>query len=98
MGKTALHYAAAKFCGKETAELLISHGANINEKDNDGYTALHYAAANFLGEKTVELLISHGANINETDNMGKTALKIAVEHQYNQIAKLLILHGAISDF
>ncbi|EAX65250.1 hypothetical protein TVAG_510380, partial [Trichomonas vaginalis G3] len=29
---------------KETAELLISHGANINEKDYDGKTALHFAA------------------------------------------------------
>ncbi|EAY03990.1 hypothetical protein TVAG_195830 [Trichomonas vaginalis G3] len=29
---------------KETVELLISHGANINEKGKDGKTALHVAA------------------------------------------------------
>ena len=49
---------------KETAEILISHGANINEKDEDGETALHYAAEN-NSKETAEILISHGANINE---------------------------------
>ncbi|EAX99536.1 hypothetical protein TVAG_241120 [Trichomonas vaginalis G3] len=29
---------------KEIVENLISYGANINEKVNDGETALHYAA------------------------------------------------------
>ncbi|EAY02621.1 hypothetical protein TVAG_260810 [Trichomonas vaginalis G3] len=41
--QTAL-YIVARENGKETAEFLISHGVNINEKDNDGNTALHYAA------------------------------------------------------
>ncbi|EAX90660.1 ankyrin repeat protein, putative [Trichomonas vaginalis G3] len=46
------------------AELLISHGANINEKDKDGKTAL-YIAAYKNSKETAKLLISHGANINE---------------------------------
>ena len=28
---------------KETAEVLISNGANINEKDKNGKTVLHFA-------------------------------------------------------
>ncbi|EAY10616.1 hypothetical protein TVAG_282160 [Trichomonas vaginalis G3] len=41
-------------------EVLISHGANVNEKDNNGMTLLHYAAEN-NSKETAELLISHGA-------------------------------------
>ncbi|EAY04429.1 hypothetical protein TVAG_396150 [Trichomonas vaginalis G3] len=35
-----LHFAAMND-SKETAELLISHDANISEKDENGVTALH---------------------------------------------------------
>ena len=57
------HYAAHNK-HKEASELLISHGANINEKDKDGRTVLYYATIN-NSKETIELLISHGANINE---------------------------------
>ncbi|EAY19219.1 hypothetical protein TVAG_214440 [Trichomonas vaginalis G3] len=40
------------------AELLISHGANVNEKDKDGKAALHIAARKNRKEMA-ELLISH---------------------------------------
>ncbi|EAX92479.1 ankyrin repeat protein, putative [Trichomonas vaginalis G3] len=47
---------------KETVEILISHGININEKDNNGETALHYAA--LMNSKEIAiLLILHGINI-----------------------------------
>ena len=46
---------------EETAEVLILHGANINEKDNDGETALQIAAT-YNRIETAELLISHGGN------------------------------------
>ncbi|EAY08072.1 hypothetical protein TVAG_463520 [Trichomonas vaginalis G3] len=42
------------------AEVLISHGANINEKDNQEYTALDFASR-LNRTEIVELLISHGA-------------------------------------
>ncbi|EAY00284.1 ankyrin repeat protein, putative [Trichomonas vaginalis G3] len=42
-GRTTLHLAALSNC-KEIAEVLLSHCANINEKDNYGQTALHEAA------------------------------------------------------
>ena len=48
----------------KVAELLISKGANVNEKNNYGKTPLHYASQN--GHlKVVELLISYGAAFSE---------------------------------
>ena len=58
---------------KETSNLLISHGANVNESDTYGKIALHYAAE-YNRKELAELLISHGANINEKDAEGKTCL------------------------
>ena len=52
------------------AQLLISHGININEKDNNGETALHYAAEN-NNKEIAEFLISHGININEKITLEK---------------------------
>ncbi|EAX83071.1 ankyrin repeat protein, putative [Trichomonas vaginalis G3] len=60
-GQTVLHKAAC-YNSKETAELLISHGININEKNNYGETALHITAEN-NSKEIAELLISHGAQI-----------------------------------
>ncbi|EAY15950.1 hypothetical protein TVAG_262000 [Trichomonas vaginalis G3] len=52
--ENSLHHAAQNN-SKETAELLISHGANINEKDNDGEISLHIAIDKDSKEKS-ELL------------------------------------------
>ena len=46
---------------------LIAAGANINEKDNDGYTALHLASWNGHLE-IVKELIAAGANVDNIDN------------------------------
>lgn len=52
---------------------LITNGANINEKDEDGWTPLIMAAEG--GNKAVvELLISKGANVNAKNNYGATPL------------------------
>ncbi|EAY06403.1 hypothetical protein TVAG_403600 [Trichomonas vaginalis G3] len=42
-------------------EVLISHGANINEINKNGETALHIAAYHYSKE-TAKVLISHGAS------------------------------------
>ena len=64
-GCTPLHYAANNN-SKETAEILISNGADINAKDEDEATPLHYAANN-NSKETAEILISNGADINAKD-------------------------------
>ena len=43
---------------------------------------------------TATILIEYGAGINAKDNQGKTPLQYANKHNANEIAKLLILHGA----
>ncbi|EAY04056.1 ankyrin repeat protein, putative [Trichomonas vaginalis G3] len=45
---------------EETVEVLISHGANINEKNDDGKTALR-CAMYYNKKETAEVLILHGA-------------------------------------
>ena len=42
VGKTPLMY-AARHNKAQIAELLITHGANLNEKSDRGYTALQFA-------------------------------------------------------
>ncbi|EAY16700.1 ankyrin repeat protein, putative [Trichomonas vaginalis G3] len=53
-------------------EILISHGININEKNNFGQTALHVATLSGY-EGIAKFLISHGINVNERDRRGRTA-------------------------
>ncbi|EAX89589.1 hypothetical protein TVAG_485630 [Trichomonas vaginalis G3] len=70
MLKTPLHYAASNN-SKETAEILISNGADINAKDKNRWTPLHYAASN-NSKEIAEILISNGADINAKDKNGRT--------------------------
>ena len=67
-------------------EELIKRGANVNEKDNDGWTALMHAASR--GHKEiVELLIKNGANVNEKGYNGRTALDYAKTDEIKEILK-----------
>ena len=53
-----MHYAN----NKETIELLLAKGADINAKNDTGMTALHYASIN--GRKEfAKLLIEKGADL-----------------------------------
>ncbi|EAY19380.1 hypothetical protein TVAG_100960 [Trichomonas vaginalis G3] len=77
-------------------EYFLSHGANINEKDENGETALHKSAW-YNSKEAAEVLISHGANINEKDENGETALHNAARNNHKEIAEVLISHGANID-
>lgn len=58
----------------ETAEYLISEGADVNIPNRDGGTPLHAAA--FLGRAaTANLLIRHGAAVDARNNAGETPLQ-----------------------
>ncbi|EAX98280.1 ankyrin repeat protein, putative [Trichomonas vaginalis G3] len=73
-------------------EYFLSHGANVNEKNDYGKTTL-YIAAQFNSKEVAELLILQGANINEKDNFGKTVLQCAACYNSKEMSELLISHG-----
>ena len=86
---TPLHAAA----NKETAELLIAKGADINAKDDTGGTPLFWAALEG-NEEVAELLIKQGADVNAAGPKGWTALHWAVAMAQKKSVELLIGEGA----
>jgi ankyrin repeat protein len=72
--KTPLHLAAQS--DNKIAKLLLSKGAEIDAKDDDGMTPLHIAA--WKGRKAVvQLLLSHGTEVNARNKRGTTPLHYA---------------------
>ena len=86
-GSTALNH-AAWHGHMEVIQLLLENGVNANAKRNDGWAPLHDAV--YKGHKEiVELLIANGADMNAKFD-GKTPL----DYANNEVAKILINHGA----
>ncbi len=88
-----LHQAAAD--GEiERVKLLISEGADVNVKNDEGLTPLHWAARE--GHKEiVELLLAHDADVNIGDaNSNRTAAEYAMRSKHTEIVQLLISKGA----
>ena len=57
-------------------ELLLSKGADINDKNNQGWSSI--ILASYQGHvNVVELLLSKGANINDISNDGSTAISLS---------------------
>jgi len=79
---------------ERVVKLLISLGANVNTKDEQGRTALMEAARN-RNEKMIQLLINNGADVRNS-----TALIDAVggysydDHKKERIVMMLIRSGA----
>ena len=91
-GWTPLHLAALNG-QKETTEILIAEGADVNTGDK--ITPLHYAAQ--YGEmEIVELLISKGADVNAKGDAGDTPLDWAIQLKRTEISDLLRKHGGKS--
>ena len=59
------------------AKKLIERGADVNEKDKNGYQILHYAVLSD-NPKMIKLLVDHGADVNAKANNGWTVLHSAV--------------------
>ena len=106
-----MHYAvmnSSDFVSDDTyfqiINALISKGAKVNAKANDGKTPLHLVSSShdqYLA-KEVKLLLSKGADVNSKDNKGWTPLHYAVVNSsdfgdndsYFQIINALISKGA----
>ena len=92
-GKTLLGVAASNGY-KETAELLINNGADVEgSQDPLKWSPLHFAVWR-EHEELVDLLISKKADVNSVDVNGNTALHYAVFDGSQKIVALLIAKGA----
>ena len=61
----------------DLAEVLLAHGAKVDQEEDDAGTALQVAAA--MGHANlVKLLIAHQADVNHKDHEGHTALMCSV--------------------
>ncbi len=77
----------------DQVQLLLSKGANVNEKNRMGWTPLHTAIQN-RRQALIEPLIAKGADINATNNRGQTPLLAAVNIGQKDAVELLIAKGA----
>ncbi len=69
---------------------LISEGANINEKDEEGRTLLH-TAAYFGRRNATKFLLEKGADVDAKDESGQTPLHLAVDYSsVPHVPKLLL--------
>jgi hypothetical protein len=91
-GYTPLHWAVFQD-DKNSAELLLGYGADVNKATKLGNTPLNTATSS--GKKNiVELLLNAGAAINQTNNIGDTPLYRAAANGHKEIVELLLNAGA----
>lgn len=82
---------------KKLVAMLLTKGADVNTKYENGNTPLHNAVGvSFQSDnlEVVELLIQSGADVNAKNSKGETPLKWAIEGKKKEIIQLLRQHGA----
>lgn len=72
---------------------LISFGAEVNAKDNDGWTPLLWASWSGLPQ-VVEELVAKGADVSVRDAQGNSALGLAAQRGNVAVVKMLLDKGA----
>ncbi|WP_338471563.1 M48 family metallopeptidase [Niallia sp. XMNu-256] len=78
----------------EMLEQAVTDGADIDEKDSEGFTALQYAVM-WGDSESAEWLIQNGADVNTTDSWGSTPLINAVFNDTDvETVELLLGNGA----
>ncbi|XP_030846155.1 serine/threonine-protein phosphatase 6 regulatory ankyrin repeat subunit B-like [Strongylocentrotus purpuratus] len=95
-GQTPLHLAAS--LGHLKATIILSHGANMDKEDKDGYSAL-YSSAQILNIHLdiAKYLSSPGAEVNKGYKDGWTALHGSAFNGDLDVLKYLINQGAEVD-
>lgn len=92
LGETALTTASRAGC-IEMMQLLVKHGARIDQPDGDGLTPLMGAVQRDQAA-AIEFLLAHGAGIEKGAPRGFTPLSLAIEEQQFDAAYALIEAGA----
>jgi ankyrin repeat protein len=90
-GNTPLHSASRKG-NVHIVRLLLDHGADLEARGDNQSTPLHLASCGHLD--VVQLLLVRGADVSTEDNYGNTAYQIARKWEANEVAQLLLKHGA----
>jgi ankyrin repeat protein len=92
-GQTALHWAAAMGNTKAVRTLASHPLINVNLTDMVGRSPMCRAAAR--GHVAVVAVLLHArADVNTEESSHQTALRAAVEHGQDEVAELLLAHGA----
>ncbi len=90
---SALMMLAARFGYLALTELLIDRGAGVNASRGDDGTALMWIVWSHGNIEAAKILLDRGADVN-TEAYGWSALMWAIERNYAEMVKLLIVYGA----
>ncbi|MBX7055048.1 MAG: ankyrin repeat domain-containing protein [Pyrinomonadaceae bacterium] len=88
-GWTAFYFACSHGNNREIVDLLLKHGADVNERDSEGRTPLMWIGWGNRA-KNFEALISAGADVNARDKDGTTALMISSSRLFLDEVDLLL--------
>lgn len=75
-------------------KFLVSHGANVNAKENNGNTSLMLACNYKRPLNLIQYLVSKGANLNDANDYEQTPLLFAVRSKRWKVVEFLIHSGA----
>lgn len=95
LGMTALHR-SARSCRPAVAEVVVTHGAQLDRVTDFESTALILAVANHCLE-VVNVLLDAGADIDASGARGITPLEVSAGDGLVAIARVLIEQGAVLD-
>lgn len=84
---------AAEAIRCELIDVLLSHGADANQRNRNGRPFL-LRSVDMMKDRVIAILTKHGADANITDEDGNTALHEASEAGKEECAKRLLLGGA----
>ena len=90
-GYSQLHRAAL-MDDKDTAEMLIETGADLNARADDGSTPLHFAGY-YGSENIAKILIDAGADVNAKDGRNRTPRYMAEIEGHEKVAKIFAEAG-----